>query len=130
MTSSPGTRRRSPNFGDVSAETASRLADDPEFTSKHSRMPVQRANSFSKRSREAAGGQPEIERGIHQRAHFGGVEDFARYRHAALAGNELALREGFRAVLTYELQDHCPDEFGSRGHATNSRYHGMVRSIP
>ncbi len=32
MASSPGRSRRSFSFGEVSALTASRLADDPEFT--------------------------------------------------------------------------------------------------
>ncbi len=47
MTSSPGIRRRSPSLGEVSAESASRLADDPELMSTHSRTPIQRANSRS-----------------------------------------------------------------------------------
>src|ERR1035437_5327080 len=47
ITSSPGCRRRSPSLGEVSAATATRLADDPELTSTHSRIPNQRANSFS-----------------------------------------------------------------------------------
>src|ERR1017187_1579688 len=47
ITSSPAWRRRSPSFGEVSAATATRLADDPELTSTHSRIPNQRANSFS-----------------------------------------------------------------------------------
>src|SRR5580704_2514792 len=50
MTSSPGTRRRSPSLGDVSAEMASRFADEPELVSEHSRTPSQRAKSRSKRS--------------------------------------------------------------------------------
>src|SRR5580692_3351993 len=53
ITSSPGLSRRSPSFGDVSALTASRLADDPELTSDAQRTPTKRAsfrsNSSAKR---------------------------------------------------------------------------------
>jgi len=33
MTSSPGRKRSAPSDGEVSAESATRFADDPEFTS-------------------------------------------------------------------------------------------------
>src|SRR5271165_499836 len=50
-TSSPGLSLRSPSFGDVRAEKATRLADEPEFTSEHPRTPKYRAkrrsNSFA-----------------------------------------------------------------------------------
>src|SRR5260370_31642073 len=53
MTSSPGFRRRSPSFGEVKALRATRLADDPEFTSEADRTPTNRAslrsNSLAKR---------------------------------------------------------------------------------
>src|ERR1035438_6616769 len=53
MTSSPGLSRRSPSFGDVSALTASRFAEEPEFTSEAQRTPTKRAslrsNSSAKR---------------------------------------------------------------------------------
>ena len=47
MTSSPGRSRRSPSFGEVRAVIASRLADEPEFTSTASRTPTNLANSRS-----------------------------------------------------------------------------------
>src|ERR1039458_6540626 len=47
MTSSPGLSLRSPSFGDVRAENATRLADEPEFTSEHPRTPKYRANRRS-----------------------------------------------------------------------------------
>ena len=50
ITSSPGRKRRSPSRGDVSAESATRLADEPEFTSRQWRIPIHFANSRSNRS--------------------------------------------------------------------------------
>ena len=53
MTSSPGLSRRSPSLGEVSALTASRLAEEPELTSDAQRTPTKRAslrsNSSAKR---------------------------------------------------------------------------------
>ncbi len=49
MTSSPGERRRSPSWWLVSAATASRFADDPEFTSRACFTPYQSASSVSSR---------------------------------------------------------------------------------
>ena len=53
MTSSPGLSRRSPSLGEVSALTASRLAEEPELTSEAQRTPTKRAsfrsNSSAKR---------------------------------------------------------------------------------
>jgi len=43
MTSSPGVRRSSPSTGDVSAESASRFAEDPELQRMPKRVPTQRA---------------------------------------------------------------------------------------
>ncbi len=40
ITSSPGCSRRSPSFGEVSAETASRFADEPELHSSACRTPT------------------------------------------------------------------------------------------
>src|ERR1019366_1033880 len=47
ITSSPGLSLRSPSLGDVKAEKATRLADDPEFTSEHPRTPKKRLNRRS-----------------------------------------------------------------------------------
>jgi hypothetical protein len=44
ITSSPGFNCRSPNVGDVSAESATRFADEPELTSDALRTPTNRAN--------------------------------------------------------------------------------------
>src|SRR5579872_1838044 len=53
ITSSPGLSRRSPNFGDVRALMARRLADEPELTKDAQRTPTKRAslrsNSSAKR---------------------------------------------------------------------------------
>ena len=48
MTSSPGFSRRSPSFGEVSAVSASRFAEDPEFTSEALRTPTNLASLRSK----------------------------------------------------------------------------------
>ena len=45
ITSSPGTSRRPSSFGLVSAESATRFAEDPEFTRVQWRTPTQSANS-------------------------------------------------------------------------------------
>src|SRR5215469_18860027 len=50
MTSSPGFSLRSPSFGEVSAVSASRLADDPELTSAAHRTPTNLASLRSKSS--------------------------------------------------------------------------------
>jgi hypothetical protein len=47
MTSSPGFSARSPSLGEVSALRATRLADEPEFTSDADRTPTNRASFFS-----------------------------------------------------------------------------------
>ena len=47
MTSSPGRMRRSPSRGEVSVEKATRLADEPELTSRHSETPTNSARPFS-----------------------------------------------------------------------------------
>ena len=49
--------------------------------------------------REAAGGEPEIERRIHQQPHLGGIEDFAGDGNWRFAGHERPRREGLVAVL-------------------------------
>src|ERR1022692_792848 len=64
ITSSPGRSLRSPSDGEVRQESATRLADDPEFTSEAQRTPMKaaksRSNSAAKRpvvnhaSREAS----------------------------------------------------------------------------
>src|SRR3984957_8749974 len=48
MTSSPGFNCRSPSFGEVRALRATRLAEDPEFTSDAERTPINRARFRSK----------------------------------------------------------------------------------
>src|SRR5215472_428479 len=50
MTSSPGVRRRSPSLGEVRALSASKLAEDPEFTRDTERTPTKRARFRSKLS--------------------------------------------------------------------------------
>src|ERR1035438_3543456 len=50
ITSSPGLSRRSPSFGEVSALTARRLAEEPELTSEAQRTPTKRASLRSKSS--------------------------------------------------------------------------------
>jgi hypothetical protein len=50
MTSSPGLSCRSPSVGEVSTETATRFAEEPEFTSRASRTPTNFANLNSNRS--------------------------------------------------------------------------------
>jgi hypothetical protein len=50
MTSSPGFSCRSPSFGEVSALTASRFAEEPELTSDALRTPTKRASFRSKSS--------------------------------------------------------------------------------
>ena len=47
MTSSPGFNCRSPRFSEVNAVSASKFADDPEFTNTASRTPANFANSRS-----------------------------------------------------------------------------------
>src|SRR5271157_3272569 len=51
ITSSPGLSLRSPSLGEVKAEKATRLADDPEFTNEQPRTPrnlaKRRSNSFA-----------------------------------------------------------------------------------
>ena len=49
---------------------------------------MKRAKSRLELGGEAAGGQPEIERGIDQVLHVVGVEDSARDRHRRHAGHE------------------------------------------
>ena len=50
ITSSPGLSRRSPSFGDVSVATASKLAEDPEFTINASPTPMKSARRLSNSS--------------------------------------------------------------------------------
>src|ERR1035441_7845010 len=50
ITSSPAFSWRSPNVGEVSTETASRFAEDPEFTRRADRTPKRRANLRSNSS--------------------------------------------------------------------------------
>src|SRR5664279_2141483 len=50
ITSSPGFNLRSPSLGEVSALTATRLADEPELTSDALRTPTKRASLRSKSS--------------------------------------------------------------------------------
>src|SRR3990172_8306364 len=50
ITSSPGFRARSPNFGEVSAEKASRFADDPELVVNTCFTPRKAASFFSNAS--------------------------------------------------------------------------------
>ena len=47
ITSSPGWSRRLPRAGEVRAESASRLALDPEFVRRENRVPAKRASSRS-----------------------------------------------------------------------------------
>jgi antitoxin (DNA-binding transcriptional repressor) of toxin-antitoxin stability system len=47
MTSSPGRRRRSPSFGEVSADSATRFAEDPELTRTPWRRPKRLGKRFS-----------------------------------------------------------------------------------
>ena len=61
ITSSPGRSRRSPSFGEVSAETASRFADEPELQSSAWRTPTAFANCELELLRVAAGREPEVE---------------------------------------------------------------------
>ena len=56
ITSSPGCSRRSPSFGDVSAVSASRLAEDPELTSVAPRTPKIARKLFFELRGETAGG--------------------------------------------------------------------------
>ena len=62
ITSSPGLKPRSPSLGEVRHDRASRLAEDPELTSRACRTPNRAANLRSNSFGESAGGQPEIER--------------------------------------------------------------------
>ena len=48
MTSSPGLRARSPSFGEVRAENATRFADEPELTVSACFAPTRAASRFSK----------------------------------------------------------------------------------
>ena len=106
ITSSPGPSRRSPSLGEVKRDSASRLADEPEFTSRQSRTPHQRANSRSNWSAKRPGGQPEIERGIHQRAHFRGVEDPAGDRAPWLApGTNSRAGKALGAILAHQIEN-------------------------
>ncbi len=81
ITSSPGLSRRSPSFGEVRAVTASRSADEPELTSVARADAEPARELFLELRGEAAGSQPEIERGIDQRLHVFGVEDAAGDRN-------------------------------------------------
>ena len=74
MTSSPGLSWRSPSFGEVSAVSASRSADEPELTSVARADAEEAREGFFELLGEAAGGQPEVERRIHQRLDIFGIE--------------------------------------------------------
>ena len=80
--------------------------------------------------RESSGGEPEIQARVHQRAHFGAIEDLAGNGYGRPAGDELPRRERFLAVLGSELQYLLPQLFRPLRHARYSRYHVTVRSNP
>ncbi len=63
ITSSPGLTRRFPSFGEVSAESATRLADEPELTSTHDAGRTA-SQSAAQTLGKAPGGQPEVKRRV------------------------------------------------------------------
>jgi hypothetical protein len=82
----PGFRARSPSMGEVRAESASRLAEEPELVVSallQRRCVRDQALEFLV---EAAGGQPAVERGIDQRDVGLGIEHAAGRRHRRLSG--------------------------------------------
>ena len=93
ITSSPGCRRRSPSFGEVRAETASRFADEPELQRIACRTPTALRELQLELLRVAAGREPEVERRVNEVEQLVGVEDTTGDRNRRLAGDELAGRE-------------------------------------
>ena len=69
-------------LADVSAVKASRLADEPELTSRQCRTPRQRGELALEALGVATVGEPEVERGVDQVAQLLGAEDAAAVRHA------------------------------------------------
>ena len=86
MTSSPGRRRRSRSRGEVSAVSASRFADEPEFTSRAWRCPVV---SRRRRSNASVSGPAVSQKGDYP----GPWANFPDYESC------VTVEEGFRAAL-------------------------------
>ena len=132
ITSSPGRSRRSPSFGEVRADSARRLAEEPEL---HSRAcaAAETARELPLELRgEAPRRQPEIERGVDQVATGRRRRRPARDRNRRVSRHKRALRPLLPRVFGDEGEDPLPQELRLRHGepASRSRYQAMVCPAP
>ena len=113
MTSSPGFSRRSPSFGEVRHDRATRLADDPELTSSAWRTPNRAANSRSNWSANRPVVSQKSSDESTRWTQLLGVEDPAGARGPATRPGTNALGgEGGLVVLADQLEDLGPEGLG------------------
>jgi len=114
---------------------ATRLADDPEFTSRQSRRPLQRANSRSNWSAKRPGRQPEIDV-RNPRASAFALASKTLPETATLVdpGHELPRRKAAVQYSPHEIENpwarrdwHCRVCDRQDLSCRNSRYQEMVR---
>ena len=122
-----------PSIGDVSALTASRLADEPELTSSAWRTPKSRAKRRSNSSAKRPVVSQKSSAASTRLLHLLRVEHSARHRNRRLAGHERPSGEGARRWYSATRSRIC--RRGARRRRTqalrrNSRYHSTVRVSP
>ena len=93
----------------MSAENASRLADEPELVVSTCFTPRNAASRRSNGVVEAAGRQPAVERRLDHVVQFGAADHLARGRDRRRAGHERRRRERQRGVFGHQLGDPLPD---------------------
>ena len=88
MTSSPGAQPPVAQLGRGQGREGQQVGGGAGVD-QHALAHAEPAREFAfERVGEAAGGEPEIQRGIHQQAHFGGIEHPAGDGHGGFAGHE------------------------------------------
>ena len=132
MTSSPGTRRRSPSFGDVSAETRQQIGGRAGI---HEQSTRECPSNGRIRVRTCAAKRPVVSQKSSEASTSERISAASKTLPdtgtAALSGYELARREGFAHSTRLPARGSCPDAVRLGAvMPTNSRYQEMVRSMP
>jgi hypothetical protein len=119
MTSSPGIRRRSPSFGDVSAVKATKLAEEPELTSEQLLTPIKRASFFSNAfaKRPVVNQQSRAESTTERRS--APSMTLPETGTGGLPGLEVVQRERLALILNDQFEDLLSELLGAFAHQSS-----------
>ena len=117
ITSSPGRSLRSPSFGEVRQETATRFADEPEFTSETERSTKKTREVAFELPRETARSKPSVERRIDDRLQVIFPDNLARHRNRRNSRLEFIGRKSLFEVFSSQFQELLPKLLGFLTHS-------------